>query len=57
VHATATAPARQEWQPDELSEGIVRVLADDYQAERRDGVVALVVHKNVEVPAIEQPSA
>ena len=57
VHATATAPARQEWHPDELSEGIVRVLADDYQAERRDGVVALVVHKNVEVPAIEQPSA
>jgi anti-sigma regulatory factor (Ser/Thr protein kinase) len=56
VHATATAPARQEWQPDELSEGIVRVLADDYQAERRDGVVALVVHKNVEVPAVEQPS-
>ena len=56
VHATATAPARQEWQPDELSEGIVRVLADDYQAERRDGVVELVVHKNVEVPAVEQPS-
>lgn len=56
VHAIATAPARQDWQPDELSEGIVRVLADDYEAERRDGLVELVVHKNVEVPAAEQPS-
>jgi hypothetical protein len=56
VHATARAPSRHEWQPDELSEGIVRVLADDYRAERRDGVVELVVHKNVEAPAVEQPS-
>jgi anti-sigma regulatory factor (Ser/Thr protein kinase) len=56
VHATATAPARQEWRPDELSEGIVRVLADEYEAGRRDGVVELVVRKSVEVPAVEQPS-
>ena len=34
----------------------MRVLADDYKAERRDGVVAVVVHKNVEDPAVEQPS-
>jgi hypothetical protein len=56
VHATATAPARREWRPDELSEGIVRVLADEYEADRRDGVVELVVRKSVEVPAVEQPS-
>jgi len=56
VHATATAPARHEWRPDELSEGIVRVLADEYEAARRDGVVELLVRKSVEVPAVEQPS-
>jgi hypothetical protein len=56
LEASATAPARAEWRPDELSEGIVRVLADDYRAERRDGVVELVVRKNVEDASTEPPS-
>jgi hypothetical protein len=56
VHATATAPARQEWRPDELSTEACVDLADDYQAERRDGVVALRGPQERRGPAVEQPS-
>ena len=56
LHASATAPARSEWRPDELSEGIVRVLADEYEAQRSDGLVQLVVRKSVEDAAPEPPS-
>jgi serine/threonine-protein kinase RsbW len=49
LRATATAPARRPWEPDALSEGIVRVLADDYRVDHVDGRIELVVDKAVEV--------
>jgi anti-sigma regulatory factor (Ser/Thr protein kinase) len=51
LRATAKSPSRGPWQPDELSEGIVRVLADDYRVEHVDGWVQLVVDTSVEPPA------
>ena len=51
LRASAAAPARRPWAPDELSEGIVRVLADEYRVERVDGRIELVVDKAVEVAA------
>lgn len=51
LRAMATAPARRPWEPDALSEGIVRVLADDYRVDHADGRIALVVDKAVEVAA------
>jgi anti-sigma regulatory factor (Ser/Thr protein kinase) len=48
LQAIAAAPTRRPWQPDELSEGIVRVLADDYRVDHADGRIELVVHKSVE---------
>ncbi len=48
LKATATAPARRPWQPDELSEGIVQVLADEYRVAHFDGRVELIVHKSIE---------
>jgi hypothetical protein len=51
LRASAAAPARRPWEPDELSEGIVRVLADEYRVEHLDGRIELVVDKTVEVAA------
>ena len=51
LRASATSAARRPWVPDELSEGIVRVLADDYRVEHNDGLIELVVDKTVEVAA------
>jgi len=51
LRASATAPARRPWDPDELSEGIVRVLADEYRVDHVDGRIELLVDKVVEVAA------
>ena len=51
LRACAGAPARRPWEPDELSEGIVRVLADDFSVEHVDGRVELLVRKTVELDA------
>ena len=51
LRASAAAPARRPWEPDELSEGIVRVLADEYRVEHVDGRIELAVDKTVEVAA------
>ena len=51
LRASATAPARRPWDPDELSEGIVRVLADEYRVDHIDGRIELLVDKVVEVAA------
>jgi hypothetical protein len=51
LRASAEAPARRPWEPDELSEGIVRVLTDDYRVDQTDGRIELLVDKTVEVAA------
>jgi serine/threonine-protein kinase RsbW len=51
LRASANAPARRPWEPDELSEGIVRVLTDDYRVDHADGRIELRVDKTVEVAA------
>ena len=51
LRATASAPARQPWQPDELAEGILHVLTDSYDVVQSDGRLELAVVKLVE-PAL-----
>jgi hypothetical protein len=48
LRATASAPLRGAWQPDELAEGIVQVLADSYEVIVTDGHVDLAVQKVLE---------
>jgi Histidine kinase-like ATPase domain len=48
LQATAAAPSRRPWQPDELSEAVVRVLADEYHVDHADGRVELVIRKSVQ---------
>ena len=51
VRATAAAPLRRAWDPDELAEGVVKVLVDSYEAAVVDGRAVLVVEKRLE-PAL-----
>jgi hypothetical protein len=48
LQATAGAPSRRPWQPDELSEAVVRVLTDEFHVDHSDGRVELVIRKSVE---------
>jgi serine/threonine-protein kinase RsbW len=48
VRATVAASLRRRWDPDELAEGVVKVLADSYEAEVSDGRAVLVVEKRLE---------
>ena len=51
LQAAASARVQGPWRPDELAEGIVRVLADRYEVEEADGVLELTVEKSLEAPA------
>jgi hypothetical protein len=48
LRATASAPLRAPWDPDELAEGIVQVLSDSYEVALADGHVDLAVEKVLE---------
>ena len=48
LQAAASARVQGPWRPDELAEGIVRVLADRYEVEEADGVLELTVEKSLE---------
>jgi len=47
VRAVVTGPARESWMPDELAEGIVKVLADAYDVRVTAGLVELAVEKQL----------
>jgi hypothetical protein len=49
LHAFVSGPARESWMPDELAEGIVKVLADIYEVRVGDGQVELIVEKQLEL--------
>jgi hypothetical protein len=51
VRATVTGLLRRRWDPDELAEGVVKVLADSYEVEVGDERVVLVVEKRLESPS------
>jgi hypothetical protein len=48
VSASVDAPFRRAWLPDELAEGIVKVLADSYDVALTDGRAVLAVEKRLE---------
>jgi hypothetical protein len=48
VLASVSAPARRPWSPDELAEGIVKVLADRYDVRLLDGRADLAIEKRFE---------
>jgi hypothetical protein len=48
VRVVAAAPLRKPWEPDELAEGVVKVLADAYEATAADGRAVLQVDKRLE---------
>jgi serine/threonine-protein kinase RsbW len=51
VRASVAAPLRRRWDPDELAEGVVKVLADSYEAEVAGGRAMLWVEKRLETPS------
>ncbi len=51
VGASVSGPTRRVWSPDELAEGIVKVLSDSYLVRHEPGWVELAVEKQLEPAA------